>query len=314
MAQTLRVDGELASRLVAAAPLVALILLWILIGVRTAFLVVELAGRSGAPLESVPPLATAPSRQVVDLPSIQRANLFGQTASNASAEDAPITSMALHLGGVFPFGLSPDYEDKLGFAILGSSQADQKFYRVGDVVPGGAVLHAVYADRVLLDRNGTIEALLMPPRTSLSLSPPPPPLANPAASVASVRELMRQDPGLINQVMRRTAVIEGGQLKGVRVFPGTNPAAFAKLGLRAGDTVTAVNGMQLDDQSRADTVFSTLETAAEARVTITRNGTSQELLLNLAEIAAEANRLAEAPPPDPASADGGPPSGLETAR
>jgi len=314
VAQTLRVDGELANRLMAGAPLAALILLWVLIGVRTAFLVVELAGRSSGSLEAVPPLPATQTRQVVDLPSIQRANLFGQSAASTSADDAPITSMALHLGGVFPFGLSPDYEDKLGFAILGSSPTDQKFYRVGDGVPGGAVLYAVYGDRVLLDRNGSIEALLMPPRTSLSLSPPPPPLANPAASVASVRELMRQDPGLINQVMRRTAVIEGGQLKGVRVFPGSNPAAFAKLGLRAGDTVTAVNGMALDDQSRADSVFSTLETAAEARVTITRNGTSQELLLNLAEIAAEASRLAEAPPPDPSSAGGGPPPGLENAR
>lgn len=314
MAQTLRIDGELANRLIAAAPRAVLFLLVILVAFRAAFLVGALAGRSGGPLEPVAPLPATATRQVVDIPSILRANLFGQSGPSASADNAPITTMALHLGGVFPFGLAPDYDDKLGFAILGSTQADQKFYRVGDVVPGGAVLHAVYGDRVLLDRNGSIEALLMPPRSSLSLAPPPPPMANPAASVASVRELIRQDPGLLNQVMRRTAVIEGGQLKGVRVFPGSNPQAFAKLGLRAGDVVTAVNGMTLDDQSRADTVFSTLETAAEARVTITRNGTSQEVALNLADIAAEASRLAEAPPPDPASADGSVPPGPESAR
>lgn len=314
MAQTLRVDGELANRLLAAAPLVVLALLVVLIAFRAAFLVGALAGASSDPPEPMAPLPASSSRQVVDVPSILRANLFGRSAPAASAENAPITSMALHLGGVFPFGLSPEYEDKLGFAILGSSQADQKFYRVGDVVPGGAVLHAVYGDRVLLDRSGSIEALLMPPRSSLTLAPPPPPVANPAAAVASVRELMREDPSLINQVMRRTAVIEGGQLKGIRVFPGSNPQAFAKLGLRSGDTVTAVNGMTLDDQARAETVFSTLETAAEARVTVTRNGTSQELVLNLAEIAAEASRLAEAPPPDPAPADGSQPPGPESAR
>jgi general secretion pathway protein C len=309
VAQTLRVDGELANRLLAAAPRAVLFVLVILIAFRAAFLVGALAGRSGGPLEPVAPLPASASRQVVDIPSILRANLFGQSASSGSAENAPVTTMALHLGGVFPYN-----DEKMGFAILGNSAADQKFYRVGDAVPGGALLYAVHGDRVLLDRSGSIEALLMPPRTSLSLAPPPPPMANPAASVASVRELMRENPSLINRVMRRTAVIEGGQLKGVRVFPGSNPQAFARLGLRAGDTVTAVNGMALDDQARAETVFGTLETAAEARVTITRNGASQELVLNLAEIAAEASRLAEAPPPDPASVDGNQPPGPESAR
>jgi hypothetical protein len=65
-------------------------------------------------------------------------------------------------------------------------------------------------------------------------------------------------------------------------------------------------------------VFDSLAGAAEARVTVERNGAKQDLVLNLAEIAPEAERLATAPPPEdpsmqPAGASPpGPPPGVES--
>jgi general secretion pathway protein C len=81
----------------------------------------------------------------------------------------------------------------------------------------------------------------------------------------------------------------------MRVYPGTNAQAFNRLGLRAGDLVTAINGTTLQDQTRGNEIFNSLSGAAEARVTVIRGGSPMELQLNLAEVANEAERLAQAP-------------------
>jgi general secretion pathway protein C len=91
--------------------------------------------------------------------------------------------------------------------------------------------------------------------------------------------------------MRPQPVFAGGEMKGFRVYPGANRQAFARMGLRAGDMVTAINGTPLNDNERAKEIFGTLGSSTDARVTITRNGRQQELVLNIAQITAEAERL-----------------------
>jgi S1-C subfamily serine protease len=61
--------------------------------------------------------------------------------------------------------------------------------------------------------------------------------------------------------------------------------------LRAGDLVTAINGTPLDDKDRAQEIFGTLNSSTDARVTVTRNGRQQELVLNVAQISSEAEQL-----------------------
>jgi type II secretion system protein C len=115
---------------------------------------------------------------------------------------------------------------------------------------------------------------------------------------------------MIRQIMTPTAVTENGKLMGMRVYPGSNRQAFDKLGLKSGDLVTAINGVALNDQTKADQVFNSLSSSAEAQVTVTRNGTQHDLRLNLAEVANDAERLAQG------SATTGPvqPPGPESAR
>jgi general secretion pathway protein C len=164
----------------------------------------------------------------------------------------------------------------------------------------------------MLDRGGSIEALMLPKRNSAAATgAPPPQVANPAQSVQRVQQMIRDNPNLIGQVIQRQPVLADGRLRGVRVYPGGNPQAFAKLGLRPGDLVTAINGTTLEGQTRAEEIFNSLSTAAEARVTVLRGNTSMDLQLNLAEVAREAEQLATNPPPP----DGAPPPGApESAR
>lgn len=292
----------------ARAPQLLVGALVILIGVRGAFLLADLAGSPLPPIDtsSAPQVPAAIStRNVVDVASIQRANLFGQSVAPAGESDAPVTTMSLVLGGV-----TAAKDPKRGSAMIGTSLADIKFYRVGGSLPGGAQLHEVYRDRVLLDRGGTIEALLMPARLGLP-PPPPPPVAAmaSAAQVGRVQQIMRDNPNMLNQVLSRQAVFADGKLRGMRVYPGTNKQAFDKLGLKSGDLVMAINGLQLADQTKPEEVFNSLSNAAEANITVERNGTRQDLHLNLAEIANEAERMAQQGPATP-----GAPPGPEIAR
>jgi general secretion pathway protein C len=303
IAEALHLDNELLERVVAGAPRLIAGLLIILIGVRAALFVADLAG---APATTAGTAGMAPlqSRSIVDLPSILRANLFGQAAA-AGGTDAPLTSMALVLSGTIA-----DVDEKRGFAILGPSATAMKVYSVGATLPGGARLHAVLVDRVLLDRGGTIESLLLPKRSGtgpvVAAAGTPPGLG----AAERVQQLVRANPSIVGEILRPQVVIADGKQRGFRVYPGPNTEAFGRLGLRPGDLVIAINGSTLDDPARSTEIFNSLGSVAEARITVVRNGSQQDLLLNLAEVANEAEQLARNPGAAPPTGAPPPPGAL----
>jgi type II secretory pathway component PulC len=69
--------------------------------------------------------------------------------------EAPKTRLQLSLQGIF----SPSVEGTEGWAIIEAPQVGQKAYRVGDEVPGGAILSAVETTQVILTRNNRPESL-----------------------------------------------------------------------------------------------------------------------------------------------------------
>ena len=175
--------------------------------------------------------------------------------TSGDGANAPPSSMPLVLAGVLA-----TEDPKEGMAIIGESAAAAKVVSVGQQVPGGAQLHSVYNDRAIIDRNGALEAVLLPRRSAgtVGAPPPPPPVAAEGndAVLERMRRLVNDDPGVIGQVLRPQPVFAGGKMRGFRVYPGANRQAFARIGLRAGDLVTAINGTPLDDKDRAQEIFS----------------------------------------------------------
>lgn len=288
----------------ARAPRVLTFVLALALAAQLALIVVGMSSRSRqiAPPSAVNGTAAPP----LDIGSLVNAHLFGNAAVQASADaaNAPQTSMPLVLAGVLA---TPD--PKQGMAIIGESAAAARVVSVGQQVPGGAQLDSVYNDRAVISRNGALESVFLP-RRSAAMGPPPPPMPvanNNDAMLERVRRLVNDEPGLISQVMKPQPVFAGGAMKGFRVYPGSNRQAFARMGLRPGDLVTAINGTPLDDKDRAQEIFNTLGASTEARVSITRNGRPQELVLNIAQIGAEADQLGNRAdgnmPADPAPAE-----------
>src|SRR5207302_2036845 len=79
-------------------------------------------------------------------------------------------------------------------------------YAVGDSVPGGAKLHSVYSDRVLIDRDGRLESLTLPRQPNAGTAPPPSAAVLQSGAENSPIERMRrvitEQPGLLAEVLR----------------------------------------------------------------------------------------------------------------
>src|SRR6185295_2628459 len=283
--------GGWRSNALARAPQVVTFLLALALAAQLALIVVGITSRSRQ--TAPPPVAAAPPLAQLDIGGLVNSHLFGNAVvqnTNGDGANAPPSSMPLVLAGL----LATD-DPKEGMAIIGESAAAAKVVAVGQQVPGGATLHSVYNDKAIIDRNGVLESVLLPKNMAggvlMPPAPPPPVASNNDATLERMRKLVQDDPAVIGQIMRPQPVFAGGKMRGFRVYPGANRQAFARLGLRAGDLVTAINGTPLDDKDRAQEIFSTLNSSTDARVSVTRNGRQQELVLNIAQIATEADQL-----------------------
>jgi len=250
----------------------------------------------GGPVKSPQPViargAELQQRPAANVPALIMAHPFGVRPADPGAQDpanAPLSSANLVLAGTIA-----TQDPKHGIAII-SDGGPSKVYSVGDNV-SGASLHSVYLDHVILDRNGSLETLLLPRMlpgdrsiaSARRMTPDPRTLS----AVNNIRRMVQQDPGILDQVMRVVASYDNaaGKLRGFRAYPGRNRAIFNKLGLKPGDLVTAINGQTLDDPQRSQEVFNTIQTSDRVTVTIERGGQKQDISLNIAQVAADATK------------------------
>ncbi|MDP9082721.1 MAG: type II secretion system protein GspC [Pseudomonadota bacterium] len=288
--------NEWLSRLQGNGPRLISLALAALVAVELARIAISLL--SGGPVNSPQPVpaSTTPRTQhpAVDLQSVVSAHLFGVATADPAGQDldnAPPTTANLVLAGTIA-----SQDPKRGVAII-SDGGPAKVYAVGDSV-GGAALHSVYLDHVILDRAGMLETLLLPRLLGAGMRGPPVlrrlPTGDPrtAAAVDNIRRMVAQDPGLLDQVMRTVPSYDNvaGKLRGFRAYPGRNRQIFAKLGLKSGDLVTAINGTALDDPQRSQEVFDTIQSSEHVTVAIERGGQKQEITLNIAQVAAQATK------------------------
>ena len=280
------------SRLQANGPSVVTWVLALLIAAELARIAVSLlSGQVKSPQPVV--TATAPHPHAgANVQAVVSAHLFGVAVADPATQDpnnAPLSSANLILAGTIA-----TENPKHGIAII-SDGGPSKVFSVGDNV-NGASLHSVYLDHVILDRGGTLETLVLPRLLNGGSRMPPRRVAaaepRTVANVENIKRMVEQNPALIDQVMRTVASYDNaaGKLRGFRAYPGRNRAIFTKLGLKPGDLVTAINGQPLDDPQHAQEVFNTIASSNNVSVTVERGGQRQDINLDIAQLAAEANQ------------------------
>jgi general secretion pathway protein C len=239
-----------------------------------------------------PPMQTGAQQPSRDLSAIADAHLFGvpnvetpAPAPTPAVVDAPDTTLSVTLTG-----LVASEDPDAGQAIISSGRSQEKRYTVGQPIEGGggATVHAVYADRVILNRSGRLETLRLPKETSASaatrtgpMQAPPPPAPS---SDDSLREAISNNASKLTDIMRVTPQLDGGQMVGFRINPGRDRATFDALGLKAGDIVTDINGTALDDPSKGLKVYDALGETTQANVTVIRDGNPTVLVIDTSQI------------------------------
>jgi general secretion pathway protein C len=229
-------------------------------------------------------IAQHSSRDLTGIPSptdkpryegqIANLHIFGK-ASKAKADtppDAPKTRLNLTLHGVFAS------EDEDAMAIISSGGANERYYHIGDAIPGGATLKAVYPDRVLLERNAKTETLPLPKseNTGIAISRTSAPTveSNPDVGnkLGTLRKEILSNPERLGKLVQARPAMEKGQFKGYQLSPSGDTTLFSELGLEPGDIVTAVNGINIDRPEKGLNALQNLINATEVTVTLLREG------------------------------------------
>ena len=246
----------------------------------------RVTGRSDLNSQSMPAKET-------NLAEVVNAHLFGSLATTASSGpiSAPVTRLKLTLHGVFASD-----DAKLAMAIISDAGGRQKYYRIGDAVPGGARLHAIYKDRVILQREGKLETLKLP-REVASFNTLPSPVTSstttglntqlPDASskvieikasdkVKQLRETLINSPQQIWKDVRIEPVLEGGKIQGYR-FAHKDRQLMQSLGLKPDDVIVEINGMALSDPSVLYDIMSQITSMENVSLTIKRKGQTETI-------------------------------------
>ncbi len=285
-----RPGGGAAAGLAGAAPTVVSFVLILVIAAQLAALLWRVLGSSEDDAQAVAPVVPAASPGV-DVAAIVNAHLFGVAPQSGDPSDAPATSANLTLAGTLA-GSVPEQ----GWAIIGASGQTARVYATGASLPGGAKLFAVYPDRVILDRNGSRESLMLPRLASGGAAGAgigqraaglPPVAATDGSLAESVRQLLVQNPSAGAELLRPQPVFAGGSLRGYRVYPGRNRAQFSGLGLQPGDLVLAVNGAALDDPNRGLEILRGVGQGSAVTLTVERGGQQQQITVDPAAVAQE---------------------------
>jgi len=286
--------AQAAARAGVHLPLAVSVLLAVLIAYYAARLVWLLV--PGAPTmtwEPPPPAAPAiAADQKTDYRALLDAHLFGQASAEPQpvaddSIDAPDTRLSLVLRATVT-----DRQNQVAHAIIADSSGREKVYFLKSSVPGGATLHLVHTDRVILNRGGVLEALRLPRENDGSNAGRTARRRTAAArsgSSPTVRQVINQSAATIASIIRPQPYMPGGRLKGYRVYPGRNRQQFAALGLRPGDLVTDINGTPLNNPAQGMEIFRGMANSTQVTLTIERNGQSQILTLDTASIAGGPN-------------------------
>lgn len=247
--------------------------------------------------QKVPEMATmaVPSTVHFDPHSVTGANIFGRAEpkpGQVSLDSIPISSLNLVLTGVVAAGGS-------SYALISVNGQPQEPFAIGQEVLNGAILQAVYPDRVILERGGIQESLMLEgmakilPELGLD-GLPAQRASSPAQANAGASPIQQQGPN--SYVVPRSVV--DAQMKQPQEFlsqalmvpnasggflvreiqPGS---IYENIGLQVGDVIRSVNGQPVNNVEDAVRAYQRFGKMQDIRVEVVRSGRPELLQYNI---------------------------------
>ena len=242
------------------------------------------------PLVPAPP-TPSPRQNIFSLQPLLAAHLFGQVSQELRGgrlENLPISSLNLVLTGVIASASG-------GYALISVNGQAQEPFSVGQAVTGNAVLQAVYPDRVVIQRNGALESLMLEGAEKTPMEQWTPPAATyrpPAASGNIVQETgtnrytvereqlaaQMRTPDFLRQATMIPSKSGGFLMQQIQAG-----SLYEKLGLRAGDVIKVVNGLPVNSAEDAVRLYQQMSNIGAVQMEITRDGKSEHLYYQFAQ-------------------------------
>ncbi|ASK36529.1 type II secretion system protein GspC [Alloalcanivorax mobilis] len=166
--------------------------------------------------------------------------LYQQEAQNNNDRpvDAPDTRLKLELLGLF----QTRDRDKSS-AIIAEKGKDAELYHIGDGIPGNAKIDEIYADRVILRRQGRLETLRLNELSALGgvtqVTEPAPREPSPSPQT----DLSQQRSAVIRQLGLKP--VSEGETQGYQIGAQAPKQLIEQVGLNQGDVIVSVNGYPL---------------------------------------------------------------------
>jgi general secretion pathway protein C len=237
-----------------------------------------------SPEDEAPAPATQPQLPLSSYAIIYTRDLFNSVKAPVQADSIAATTST----GVLKLWGTAIRERDRAFAIIEDlSTRTQGLYREGDVIAQGVTLSQVGWDRVLINRNGRLETLTLIPTEV----PVPSQLVTSATPVeredkSGIRQLgqdnfqidrreVEQAMNSLNELFTQVRAVPyantEGETQGFRLFSIKPQSLIDRLGLKNGDIVQRVNGIELSDPSTAFGLLQELQGHAQVRVDVLRN-------------------------------------------
>jgi general secretion pathway protein C len=228
-----------------------------------------------------------------DVQAIVAAHIFGEADAEQDTVVQPVVDDTAsyrdtRLSNLSLKGTIAATESEKAVAIIADGGKDEQVYTIGEQVTSGASLHAVFADRVVLNENGVLTNLKLPkdfPEGTTALARRDTTMtARATTGTQSIQTVVAQNVSKLADVIRPTPYFVNGQQQGYRVYPGRDRQKFAALGLRPGDLIKDIDGQALNDPNQAMQIFESLNDADQVSVTVERNGQPQVIVLSTSQL------------------------------
>jgi general secretion pathway protein C len=244
------------------------------------------------------PVTLKNSNNRLNLADIKRLNLFGDYNAAPIEEkeltDAPVTRLNLTLTGV----VTSSAKDQ-GAAII-ENRNQQQTYGIGEKIEGtNASLKVVYADRVIIKNGQTSETLMLDgvdyntnSNQSTNQQRQAPIKRSQPINQSALRQTLSNDaiqasrelqdkPASFVDYIRVSPHRPNGELSGYRVSPGKKPALFKAAGLKSGDVITELNGLDLTNMQQALEAMNMLKELQSLQMSVQRKDELITIYLDL---------------------------------
>ena len=226
-----------------------------------------------------------PAASLANIPMLHLLGIADKDASNKKAGpiNAPDTQLRVELHGVFASD-----EASHSLAIIATKGGKDKTYIIGASVPGGALLHEVYKDRVILSRNGKLEALRLKfPEADITVTKSSRPSYAPGTGakihssdrIKQLKSNYKKDPQSLWKKVRISPVMKNGIIEGYN-FTHNDRMLMKDLGIQPNDIITAINGIQANDNTAMFGMMKDIGNMSQLDLTVRRNNAIETIHIN----------------------------------